>query len=250
MQFPEIISIMFIFCRFSLNIFLILIEIIDNRYYINFFGTRGVRVKKITVLASGRGSNCQNIHAYLMTKKKAAVIAKIVTDNSRAGILDWAAGEGIPTEVIAPRSYENERQFAAALLKAFPEESELIVLAGYLKKIPAEVIEAYPGMIVNIHPALLPNYGGKGMYGMNVHRAVWNNGDKVSGITIHLIDNLYDHGPVVFQKEIDISACRSPEEIAETVLRLEHEFYPKIIEKLLFQSYEVSNGKFGRKEEK
>ena len=112
----------------------------------------------------------------------------------------------------------------------------LIVLAGYLKKIPREIINVFKNKILNIHPALLPKYGGKGMYGMNVHNAVFKNNETESGITIHYVNENYDEGQIIFQKSCDIKHCQSPEEIAIEVQKLEHKYYPLVIEDLLRNS--------------
>jgi len=105
------------------------------------------------------------------------------------------------------------------------------VLAGFLKKIPDKVIDEYEGRIINIHPALLPSFGGKGMYGKNVHRAVFNRSCQVSGVTVHFVDKIYDNGKIIAQKTVDISNVQSPEEIAERVLKIEHKILPEVIEK-------------------
>ena len=107
------------------------------------------------------------------------------------------------------------------------------MLAGFLWKFPAGIIAAYPHKVINIHPALLPKYGGKGMYGINVHRVVLENKEKESGITIHYVDENYDEGNIIFQKAILVEECVSPEEVALKVLSLEHEHFPKVIEEIL-----------------
>ena len=106
---------------------------------------------------------------------------------------------------------------------------DLIVLAGFLKKIPIELIKAFKNKIINIHPALLPSFGGKGMYGMNVHHAVFNSSAKVSGPTVHFVDEIYDNGKIIGQRAVDISDVKTPEEIAERVLKVEHKLLPEII---------------------
>ena len=112
-------------------------------------------------------------------------------------------------------------------------KADLIVLAGFLLKFPSSIIEHYPNRIVNIHPALLPNYGGKGMYGMNVHQAVLDNKEKETGITIHYVNENYDEGAIVFQKSVSIEDCKSAEEIAEKIHVLEHRYFPEVIENLI-----------------
>lgn len=195
-------------------------------------------MKKIVVFASGRGSNCRNIYQKLQIEKKLVQIVNVITDRPNAAILDWAKEIGIPTNVILPRSFDSEDSFSNTLLKVIGEV-DLIVLAGYLKKIPSIIVEKFPLKIVNIHPALLPAFGGKGYYGMRVHQAVYEYGAKVSGITIHFVDNEYDHGPILFQKAVDISHCASPEEIAQEVLKVEHKYYSKIIENVLYGKFHL-----------
>jgi phosphoribosylglycinamide formyltransferase-1 len=118
-----------------------------------------------------------------------------------------------------------------------------IVLAGYLKKIPDNVVSMYANRMVNIHPALLPAFGGKGMYGMYVHEAVFKSGAKVSGITVHLVNEVYDSGPVVLQKAVDIEDCYSPEEIAAKVLKVEHRMYSVALQKLLTEPFRVEGNR-------
>ena len=120
-------------------------------------------------------------------------------------------------------------------------EVDLIVLAGFLKLIPNEIIDAFRNRIINIHPALLPSFGGKGMYGINVHKAVFDSSAKVSGATVHFVDYTYDTGSIIAQKCVDISDVKSPEEIAERVLKIEHELLPFVIKKLVFNEVKIEN---------
>lgn len=189
-------------------------------------------MKKIVVFASGRGSNCKNIHQKLCIEKRLLKINRIITDNSNAKVISWGKEAGIDVEVIPPKHYKNEIQFGEKLIETIGDV-DLVVLAGYLKKIPENVIDKYSNRIVNIHPALLPAFGGKGYYGMRVHKAVFDYGAKVSGITIHLVDKQYDHGPVLYQEAVSVEDCHSPEEISDKVLHLEHRAYSQVIEKIL-----------------
>jgi folate-dependent phosphoribosylglycinamide formyltransferase PurN len=113
------------------------------------------------------------------------------------------------------------------------------VLAGYLKKIPDNVVHYYSNKIVNIHPALLPAFGGKGMYGMHVHEAVFRSGAKISGVTVHLVNDVYDAGPIVMQRPVDIEACKNPEEIAKTVLVTEHQLFSEALQRLFTTDFRI-----------
>jgi len=205
-------------------------------------------VREIIIFASGAGSNCKTIYQHVVEQQKIASLKKIITDNERAGVLDWAQENGIDCEIISPKKFSSTQEFGEYLIQIAGTDTDLIILAGYLKLIPERFIRAFPNKIVNIHPALLPAYGGKGMYGMNVHKAVFENKDPKSGLTIHLIDEKYDHGPVIYQKEIPVNDCKSPEEIAAKVLKQEHQSYWKVVEQLLTRDYEVIDGIFYWKE--
>lgn len=196
-------------------------------------------MKNIVVFVSGKGSNCKNIYQQLVIERNIASLKTIISDNSKAPVLEWARNEGIPTAVVRPGDFEEELEFGKALLQ-YLKDVDVVVLAGYLKKIPVNVIVKFKNRIVNIHPALLPSFGGKGYYGMRVHRAVFDYGVKVSGITIHLVDSEYDHGPILFQEAVNIEHCSSPEQIQEEVLKLEHHYYPKVIQDLLENKIEIS----------
>ncbi len=198
---------------------------------------------KIAVLASGRGSNFRAIQEHIQSEKLDCEIPVLICDKPSAGALELAARFGIATEVISPGQFSTPDDFGAALLNALTEyRVDFIFLAGYLRKIPVNVIERFSNRIFNIHPALLPSFGGKGMYGKRVHEAVFQAGVKVSGITIHLVNSEYDAGPIVLQKCVSIEECASPEAIAAKVLILEHKYYPQIVDLILSQKI-VVNGK-------
>ena len=157
-------------------------------------------------------------------------MALIVSNRRKAGVLDLAHEMNVPSLVVNRKQFYESRQLIEELEEC---NIDLIVLAGFLWLIPMYLIRKFHNRIVNIHPALLPKYGGKGMYGKYVHEAVWNAGDDKSGITIHLVNEHYDEGHVLFQAECELAKDDGPEEIADKVLKLEHTFYPKIVEKLL-----------------
>jgi phosphoribosylglycinamide formyltransferase-1 len=185
-------------------------------------------MKNIVLFASGSGSNAEQIMSYFLHNKNINV-ALVLTNNANAGVLQKAAHYNVPTLAFTKEELNNG--FVLRHMQAF--NPSLIVLAGFLLKFPADIIAAYPGRVINIHPALLPNYGGKGMYGLHVHRAVHENKDKESGITIHYVNDNYDEGNVIFQQAVAIEECLTPEEVALKVLALEHEYFPRVIEELI-----------------
>jgi len=185
-------------------------------------------MKKIVVFASGEGTNAQAIINHFNNSSIARVI-RVYCNNPVAGVLRRAQSEGVATHVF-DRTQLSDGTVTQWLVEDNPD---LIVLAGFLWLFPSSVIGLFPKKIVNIHPALLPKYGGKGMYGMNVHRAVKENQESETGITIHHVDEHYDEGDVIFQIAIKLSGDESPEQIAERIHELEHEHFPKVIENLL-----------------
>lgn len=184
----------------------------------------------VAVFASGNGSNFQT----LIDKHKEGVLPVTFTlmigNNSKANAFKRASDYNIPTKHIAPSHFESYKDYVTELLKLLETHSvELIVLAGYMKMIPSDVIQRFRNRIVNIHPALLPAFGGQGMYGMHVHRAVVEYGAKVTGITVHFVDEDYDHGPVIFQDTVAVCSDDTPEEVAQKVLKVEHNSLWKVI---------------------
>ncbi|RZJ72460.1 phosphoribosylglycinamide formyltransferase [Flavobacterium sp.] len=186
-------------------------------------------MKKLVLFASGAGSNVENIIKYFKDRSD-VTIAAVFTNKPDAGVVDKAQLYNIPVVISAKPDLENGSAFAE--VNRF--SPDLIVLAGFLLKFPSAIISAYPNKVVNIHPALLPKYGGKGMYGMNVHKAILENNEAETGISIHYVNEHYDEGAIVFQEKVDVSDCDSPEQIAARVRKLEHEHFPLVIEKLLF----------------
>ena len=182
-------------------------------------------MKRIAIFGSGGGSNARCILEYLSDSSEIEV-SLIISNKASAGIFNHALEFGIPTLLLDRKGfYESE-----SLLKHLADQKiDLIVLAGFLWLIPEYLIQAYPDKIINIHPALLPKYGGKGMYGMNVHRAVKEAGETESGITIHTIDEVYDRGMILYQEAVDLDGTESPEQIAEKVLKLEHANFARVV---------------------
>lgn len=188
--------------------------------------------EKIAVFISGGGSNARKIIEYFHEGegKGTAEVAMLISNTNKAGGLQMAAEKGIPTLVLDRKIFRETEQLLDVLAEY---EITFIALAGFLWLAPAYLVKAFPNRIVNIHPALLPKFGGKGMYGMNVHRAVKEAGEKTSGPTIHYVNEKYDEGAIIFQAETAISPTDSAEDIAKKVLKLEHTHYASVIESLL-----------------
>ena len=185
----------------------------------------------IAVFGSGKGSNFGAIlEALKVGKITGATIRLVLSNNSRAGILDIARVNDIPAVHVSERQFSDYGEFARGLLRILAEHGvNFIVLAGYMKKVPGEIVAAFRGRILNIHPALLPKFGGEGMYGMRVHEAVIAAGEKESGATVHRVEEEYDRGPIVAQRRVPVYPGDTPESLAARVLRIEHELYPEAI---------------------
>jgi len=185
----------------------------------------------IALFASGSGTNVENIYEYFKNNNTVKVCC-VLCNNPNAYVLKRASALGIDSLVFDRKEFKNSE----IILNYLKEKNiSLIVLAGFLWLIPEYLIENYPNLIINIHPALLPKYGGKGMYGMAVHKAVHDNNEKETGITIHYVNNNYDEGQIIFQKSVKIENSDSPETIAEKVHKLEYKYYPVIIDKIISQ---------------
>jgi phosphoribosylglycinamide formyltransferase 1 len=186
-------------------------------------------MKNIAIFASGSGSNAQAIADYFKNNTQIK-ISCILTNRSDAFVLQRSKILGIPSYIFNRDEYYGSTK----VLQILEQHSvDFIILAGFLWLVPDYMLQAFPQRIINIHPALLPKYGGKGMYGMLVHEAVLANGDKESGITIHYVNAKYDEGNIIFQARCAILADDTPETLAQRIHQLEHENYPQIIEKLV-----------------
>lgn len=186
-------------------------------------------MKRIAIFASGSGSNAENIANYF-SESNEVEISLIVTNNPQAGVIQRARKLHIPVVVFDRKTfYESDRILELLLNQGI----DLIVLAGFMMLIPASLVAAFPSRMVNIHPALLPKYGGKGMYGHFVHEAVVAAGETESGITVHFVNEFYDEGNVIAQFPCALSPGDSPEDVATKVQKLEHEHFPKIVEEVL-----------------
>ena len=189
----------------------------------------------IAIFASGAGTNTQKIIEYfndpgpIDKNRRAVTVALIVSNNPAAGVLKIADREKIPVLLIQKEKFNADGYLDH--LNQF--KIDFIVLAGFMWKVPGLLIKAFPYKIINIHPALLPKYGGKNMYGNFVHQAVVNAGEKESGITIHFVDDLYDHGEIIFQAKCALGQGETAASLGEKIHALEHEHYPKVIHRLL-----------------
>jgi len=185
---------------------------------------------RLAVFASGGGTNFQAILDAIEAGRLPARVVLCVSDRPTAGALERARRHGIPTAVLAPKDYPSPEVFGEALLEVLrAHQVELVALAGYLKKIPDNVVAAYRNRILNIHPSLLPAFGGPGMYGRRVHEAVLNYGVRWTGATVHLVDEEYDHGPIVLQEPVLVLPDDTPETLAARVLEVEHRLYPEAL---------------------
>lgn len=183
---------------------------------------------RIAVLISGHGSNLQALIDAVNSKKLDAKIELVLSSNSKALGLERAKKAKIPNFSLPLKNRDN-----FILEKLAEHKIELVILAGYLKKISAEILEKYRGRVINIHPSLLPKFGGKGMYGMNVHQAVIEAGEKKSGATVHLVTGDYDQGPILAQREVLIEKQDTAEILAAKVLKIEHQLFIDAISKFL-----------------
>ena len=180
------------------------------------------------MFASGSGSNFQSICDFFKYKHRSEVAA-LVCNNKKAGVIALAKKYQVDTTLVNLNFFQSE-DFLKELKILNPD---LLVLAGFLWKIPNKIVKNFRNRIINIHPSLLPKYGGKGMYGINIHKAVIKNKEKQSGLTIHYVNEEYDKGGIIFQKIVDVDV-KTPEELSEKILKLEHRYYPEIIKKILY----------------
>lgn len=186
-------------------------------------------MKNVAIFASGSGTNAENIARYF-SKSETVKVAVVLSNNKNVGVHDRVNKLGIPSFVFSRDEFVEGTPILAKLAEY---QIDLIVLAGFMNKISDTLLNAYPGKIINIHPALLPKHGGKGMYGMHVHEAVVAAGEKESGITIHYINENYDEGDIIFQATCEVLPADTAEEVAMKVHALEYAHYPHVIEEVL-----------------
>lgn len=185
--------------------------------------------KKIVIFASGNGSNAENIIQYF-SKKTIGKVVLVLSNNPNALVLERAKNLNVKAEYFTRQELLSPDGVIKTLLNVNPD---LIVLAGFLWKFPEHILQEFPDKVINIHPALLPKYGGKGMYGSYVHEAVVTAKEKQSGISIHYVNEEYDEGAIILQKTVNITSEDTPETLAGKIHKLEYEWFPKVIEELL-----------------
>lgn len=190
----------------------------------------------IVVFASGSGTNFQAIIDAVEKGQIDGRIAGLITNKKDIQAINRAKKHGISHQYLNPSDFSSSQDYVNALLTKLEQwNTQLIVLAGYMIKIPEEVITNYQNRIINIHPSLLPKYGGKGFYGMNVHRTVIKNGETESGCTVHIVTEEYDEGPILEQRRVPVCESDDPEILAKRILKEEHKLFPKVIAKLATQ---------------
>jgi len=185
----------------------------------------------MAVFASGSGSNFINLFNKTTNNNLNGKIVLLVSNNPNSGAVKFAKNSDISVKIINKFRYKNKTTINKEYKSSLKENKiDLILLAGFMKKIPVDLIKIYRNKILNIHPSLLPKYGGKGFFGMNVHNAVFNSNEKFSGATVHYVNKDYDRGPILIQKKVEIQSCKGPNEIAKKVLKIEHEIFPKAVQ--------------------
>ncbi len=184
----------------------------------------------IAVFGSGRGTNAQSILENIDRGSIRACVSIVISNKSDAGIFTIADARGIPRQYLNPSDYGTEEEYTDTLISVLDKyDIGLIILAGYLKKIPSTIISRYRNRIMNIHPALLPAFGGAEMYGMRVHQSVIEYGVKITGVTVHFVDEEYDRGPIIVQEAVEVFDNDTPHTLAKRVLSVEHKLYSKAI---------------------
>ena len=198
----------------------------------------------IAIFASGSGSNAEAIMKAQKEGRLSAKIGLVVTNKAKAGVIQRAAAYNAPYVVLNNKDFSNEEEYVDSLIYALDEKNiDFVVLAGYLQLIPARLVEKFRNRITNIHPALLPSFGGKGYYGHKVHEAVLDAGCKVSGVTVHIVDEKYDRGPIISQKSVPVFDDDSAKSLAERILVEEHKIYPATLQLFAEGRVEVSKGR-------
>ena len=194
-------------------------------------GRRGVSTLPVALFASGSGSNVAALLDHRYTGTVRPDYRCLIGNNSGAGVMALARGRGLPCYHVSSRTHPRPQMLSARLREILRGHGvELIVLAGYLKRLPAELVRCWRGRILNIHPALLPRHGGAGMYGLAPHRAVLAAGERETGVTVHWVTEEYDAGPILLQREVAVHADDSPETLARRVLAVEHDTYWRAVE--------------------
>jgi len=187
--------------------------------------------KKFAVFASGRGSNFDAIYKQMQSGVIEGAVGCVISNNRKAPVLEKSRTYNLPAYHLAESQFGSTAKYVERVTQLLEDHAiDYVLLAGYMKKIPEELIQVYPHRIVNIHPALLPSFGGKGYYGIKVHKAVIERGVKWTGVTIHFVDKIYDHGPIIYQYPVRVRDDDTPEVLAKRVLEFEHRVYPKVVQ--------------------
>lgn len=192
--------------------------------------TPSLIMKQIVIFASGEGTNAQRLIDYF--DREDAKVALVVCNNPNAQVLKRADRSGIPYILVTRDTFYRTE---ILLDRLHQDKIDLIVCAGFLWKVPLYILQAFPNRVINIHPALLPMFGGKGMYGMNVHRVVIESGEKESGITIHYLNENYDEGKIIFQAKCEVLKNETPEQLAQKIHQLEYQYFPIIVKQVVDQ---------------
>lgn len=182
---------------------------------------------KITIFASGNGSNAENIINYFKNHPKIEV-SMVLSNNKKAGVIQKVAKLNVPFHIFSRDDLYNTHRVLELI-----KDTDWIILAGFLWKFPENILNNFPDRVINIHPALLPKYGGKGMYGLHIHQAVVDNKEKETGITIHYVNENYDEGKIIFQTKTEVSVTDTAEDVAKKIHLLEQNFFPKVVEELI-----------------
>ena len=201
-------------------------------------------MKKIAVFVSGGGSNFIAIHRQIIQGNILGKIVMVFSNNPNCGAIKFAEENSIPIFIINAARYPNAHTRDEFLLETcLKAEIDLICLAGFMKMLPQNIVKQYEYRILNIHPGLLPEFGGKGFYGTRVHEAVINMGKRESGATVHFVDEIYDHGPIILQKKVEVMETDTPESLAARVLKLEHELFPEVVKAFCENKIIMENNK-------
>jgi len=201
-------------------------------------------MKKIAVFASGGGSNFKAIHHQIIQGNILGKIVMVFSNNPNCGAIKFAEENSIPIFIINAARYPNAHTRDEFLLETcLKAEIDLICLAGFMKMLPQNIVKQYEYRILNIHPGLLPEFGGKGFYGTRVHEAVINTGKRESGATVHFVDEIYDHGPIILQKKVEVMETDTPESLAARVLKVEHELFPEVVKAFCENKIIMENNK-------
>ncbi|MDP7464914.1 MAG: phosphoribosylglycinamide formyltransferase [Candidatus Marinimicrobia bacterium] len=201
-------------------------------------------MKKIAVFVSGGGSNFIAIHRQIIQGNILGKIVMVFSNNPNCGAIKFAEENSIPIFIINAARYPNAHTRDEFLLETcLKAEIDLICLAGFMKMLPQNIVKQYEYRILNIHPGLLPEFGGKGFYGTRVHEAVINTGKRESGATVHFVDEIYDHGPIILQKKVEVMETDTPESLAARVLKVEHELFPEVVKAFCENKIIMENNK-------